>query len=129
MNQLFQKTSIFLLFITVLLLQGCGTFYQPNATAYINCKGAQCNELWSKAQSWIALNGDYKIQSSSDSFLQTHGPFEGNAAAMGYTITKATDASGEGRIYIRANCAAVVYGCVYDPSIAANRLFNHLQAK
>lgn len=121
-----KKISIFAIVYTTLLLQGCGTFYQPNATAYISCKGAQCNELWSKAQSWIALNSDYKIQNSSDSFLQTHGPYEYNASAMALTITKTIDSKGDGKIFIRASCAATIYGCVYDPSIAANKLFYHL---
>lgn len=121
------KTKIFILVSVILPLQGCGSFYQPNATAYVNCKGAQCNELWSKAQSWIALNGDYKIQNSSDSFLQTHGPYEYNSSAMALTITKSVDQNGDGKIFIRASCAPTVYGCAYDPSIAANKLFYHLK--
>jgi hypothetical protein len=41
----------------------------------ITCQaGADCDAKWSRATAWIAQNSAYKVQTASDSIIQTMGP-------------------------------------------------------
>ena len=108
-------------------LCACGTFYQPQALAGIDCEPERCAELWQRAQVWLATNGSYRIQLVTDSVIQTYGPDERDPTAVAYTVTRAISASGRGKITIRGSCAPTIYGCVTDPSKATNALYYALE--
>lgn len=119
------KTSIALITIAT-TLGGCGGFYQPNATAILDCQEPQCGQLWSQAQAWLATNSAFRIQLVNDTVIQTYGPSESDPTSVGYTLTKQLKGDGTGRIVIRSICSTTIYGCVVDPAPEANKLYYHL---
>ena len=109
-----------------IFLSGCATTYMPNATAWIACKGKQCDALWSRAQVWLATNSSYRIQIANENIIQTYGPLEG-VGEVAYTITREKMQGADEKIVIRGHCYSTPYGCFYDPAPATNALFNDLQ--
>jgi hypothetical protein len=107
------------------LVAGC-TAYQPTATAWVRCDGKQCDELWGRAQTWLATNGRYRIQIANDHVIQTYGPHEGVVDAVAYTVTKEKQADGTSKIFIRGHCFQTAYGCMYDPAPYTNALHSAL---
>ena len=63
-------------------LTGCVTMtpeqqaqLQRDAAIQITCtKGDDCEEKWSRAVAWISQNSSYKIQTQTDSLIQTFNP-------------------------------------------------------
>jgi hypothetical protein len=108
------------------VLSGC-TFYQPTATAYVDCDGSKCDDLWQRAQTWLAKNSIYRIQVMNENIIQTYGPLEyRDGDGVAYTVTKEKQTNGKTRIYIRGQCYGTVYGCVSDPSPFTNLLHKEL---
>ncbi|MDO9227145.1 MAG: hypothetical protein Q8M09_12455 [Pseudomonadota bacterium] len=114
--------------LIVLLLAGCGTFYRPTATAGVQCDGARCERLWQRAQTWLAVNGRYRIQIINDAVIQTYGPHEGVYDAVAYTLTKHQQPNGKVLISIQGGCHPTLYGCVTDPAPLTNLLYAELEA-
>ena len=79
---------------------------QPPAVAppepIICMAGADCDAKWSRAASWIAANSALKIQTRTDSVIQTTPPVRSEATPA-FTVTKV--ARGEGRYEITFNAA------------------------
>lgn len=107
-------------------LNGCASFYRPNAVAYIDCEGARCDAMWARAQTWLATNSRYRVQLMHDNVIQTYGPHENVFDGVAYTVTKENQANGKTRIYIRGSCAPTLYGCPFDPSSYTNLLHTEL---
>jgi hypothetical protein len=64
---------------STLALCGCITAEQQASVAEspkpITCHaGADCDAKWSRANSWITEHSKYKVETSSDSVIQTSGP-------------------------------------------------------
>lgn len=106
------------------LLSGCAT-YRPTSPAWIACDGSRCDELWSRAQVWVAKHSAYRIQIANDNIIQTYGPMSGDASPA-YSITREREGAGA-KIIIHAICYDSGLGCMYDPSPYANGLLAELK--
>ena len=52
------------------------------------CEGEErCNEMWRRAQTWIANNSRYKLQTVTDVVISTYGPI-GTQAYFAYQVTR-----------------------------------------
>lgn len=112
--------------VALLLLGGCAT-YKSQATAWVPCTGAECNELWARAQTWLATNSKYRIQLVNDNIIQTYGPIEGEISGVAYTVTKQAQGDGTSKIIITGFCSQIAYGgCMYDPAPWTNLLYAEL---
>jgi hypothetical protein len=69
----------------------------------------ECAEKWSKAQLWLTSHSRWKIQTASESIIQTYGP--GSSSDAAFTITRLNRADGSGEIDIRAMCGNL-FGCI-----------------
>ena len=113
--------------LLALSVSACASFYQPSATAWVKCEDkAHCDTLWDRAQTWIATNGAYRLQTITQSVIQTYGPHDNVYGRVAYTITKEGRPDGNTYIVIRGSCAPTLYGCVFDPSEDTNRLHSAL---
>ena len=87
-------------------LLGACTLSQPPPIAppepIICMAGADCDAKWSRAASWLAANSALKIQTRTDSIIQTTAPVQAQATPA-FTVTKV--ARGEGRYEITFNAA------------------------
>jgi len=87
------------------LMCGC-TASQPPAIAppepIICMAGPDCDAKWSRAASWLATYSALKIQTRTDSIIQTTAPMQAEATPA-FTVTKV--ARGEGRYEITFNAA------------------------
>ncbi len=108
-------------------LSGCAT-YPSSATAYVDCSGEKCEELWARAQAWLATNSRYRIQVVNENIIQTYGPSQGEVNSVAYSLTKTKNQDGSSRIHIYGLCNNGPYGsgCMHDPSPYTNLLFNEL---
>lgn len=76
----------------------------PEAAAPLTCSSrAQCDLYWQRAQAWIAGNSDYKIQTATDTVIQTFGPFN-SRVVLAFSVIRVPNADGSGRITIAAAC-------------------------
>jgi hypothetical protein len=83
------KLSLFFAAIAV-ALGACATAQPKVATPLrpITCtKGADCDGKWSRAVSWVATNSAYKVQTQTDSIIQTMGPLPDDPRPA-YSVTK-----------------------------------------
>jgi hypothetical protein len=106
--------------VGVLALSACSTA-QPrvaDATPSITCaKGSDCDMKWSRAISWVASNSSYKVQTQTDSIIQTTGP-SANDPSPGFTVIKLAKGPSIYEITLKGGCENVI-GCV--PTIADER--------
>lgn len=120
------KKTIATILLSCTAITGCGTFYRPSATAWVDCKAEQCNTMWARAQTWLVTNGGYRIQTVNDNIILTYGPHE-YSDRTAFTLTKDRKLDGSGhRITITGRTDSTIYGSVYDPSIETNRLYHEL---
>lgn len=73
---------------------------------------AQCDLFWQRAQVWIAQNSTYKIQTATDTVIQTYGPL-GSRVDLAFQITRIPNADGSAQIKMSAGCANI-FGCRPD---------------
>jgi hypothetical protein len=94
-------------------LDGEYSYSAGNTTAAaetVKCRDKDdCAEKWSKAQVWLATHSKWKIQTASDSVIQTFGP--GSSSDAAFTIARIIRADGSGEIDIRAMCGNL-FGCI-----------------
>jgi hypothetical protein len=62
--------------------------------------GADCDAKWSRAAAWIATNSNLKIQTRTETIVQTAGPVPSEPTPA-FTVTKV--ARGDGRYEITFN--------------------------
>jgi hypothetical protein len=80
-------------------VSACSTI-APQASApsaSINCRaGVDCDAKWSRAVNWIATNSRWKIESQSDTIVQTTDSRDGSLSPS-FTVTKV--ATGDPSVY------------------------------
>ncbi len=72
----------------------------------------ECKEMWSAAQAWVASNCGMKLQTVTDTIIQTYNP-PGSSPALAAQIIKEPLGGGKYRILIKAYCSNI-FGCVPD---------------
>jgi hypothetical protein len=74
---------------------GACSSFAPQASAppaLINCRaGADCDAKWSRAVGWITTNSRWKIESQSDTIVQTSDSVNGSLSPS-FTVTKVATA-------------------------------------
>ena len=107
--------------LAALLLSACaatGTVQQTAPPVPIVCNGAaDCQAKWSRAVSWVATHSSYKIQTQTDSLIQTMGPLPEDPRPA-YTVTKLSREPDSYEITFAGGCDNFI-GCV--PTIADAR--------
>ena len=104
----------------ITLLAGCSTTGQisgetmEQATAPLTCTNkAECDAWWARAQVWVINHSEYKLQTVTDSIIQTDGP-SGGKRALAYQITKTPSNEGTATIGFAAHCDNML-GCEPNP--------------
>ena len=103
------------LWIVAGLLYGCGPMpaNEPTGTASaepVLCVGKpQCEIYWQRAQAWVANNSEYRLQTVTDTVIETQGPAVGRPG-LAFRITRVPDDKDGARIYILASCGHAL-GC------------------
>jgi hypothetical protein len=102
------------------LLAGCASQDQVSstimeqATAPLTCMSkAECDAWWARAQVWVTNHSEYKLQTITDSIIQTAGPSSGKRA-LAYQITKTPTNEGTATIGFAAHCDNPL-GCQPNP--------------
>lgn len=58
-------------------------------TRSIVCEGAACGDYWAKAQVWLSKHSGYKVQTQTESVMETYGPsYDTDPMTCGFSITK-----------------------------------------
>jgi hypothetical protein len=103
-------------------LAGCvSTAAQPeDPVPSIICKqGADCDLKWSRAITWVSENAAYKIQTQTDSLIQTFGPIE-YKTGLAITVNRLMLKPGVYQIDARMGCANSI-GCFPEPHAALRK--------
>ncbi|KPD14539.1 hypothetical protein ADM96_39110 [Burkholderia sp. ST111] len=109
-----------MLAVVCVVAAGCSTQGQVNpdvmqiATTPLTCSSkAECDMWWQRAQTWVAGHSTYKIESSTDTLIQTSGP-DGGKRALAYQITRTANPDGTATIGFAAHCDGSM-GCKPNP--------------
>ncbi|MFM0157401.1 hypothetical protein PQQ99_23165 [Paraburkholderia sediminicola] len=99
---------------------GCSTQGQVNpdvmqiATTPLTCSNkAECDVWWQRAQTWVTSHSKYKVESATDTLIQTAGP-DGGRRALAYQITRTPNPDGTATIGFAAHCDGSL-GCKPNP--------------
>jgi len=91
------------------------------------CVGkAQCDIYWQRAQAWVANNSEYRLQTVTDTIIETQGPTLGRTP-LAFRVTRVPDDKDGARIFVLASCGNAV-GCSPAPSdavVAFKRFLNN----
>jgi hypothetical protein len=113
---------ILLAFMALISAMGCAS---PDSTQNVSpealqapiCQStAQCNDAWRRAQVWVATHGGYKIQTATDSVIQTFGP-GGSSPELAFLVTREPLEAGREQIVMHASCDNFI-GCIPKPTEA-----------
>ncbi len=75
------------------------------ASQPVTCKtGADCEEKWERALTWVKKNSTYSIKTMNDTLIQTAGPIEPTTDAA-FTVTRAATPQGA-RLDFHGDCGA-----------------------
>jgi hypothetical protein len=89
----------------------------PESAKPLLCVGkAQCDIFWRRAQAWVANNSEYRLQTVTDTVIETDGPAVGRTG-LAYRVTRVPDDKDGARIYVLASCSNA-FGCSPEPSTA-----------
>jgi hypothetical protein len=118
------RSACFYFFIglAVIPLAGCvSTAAQPEEPIpAITCKqGADCDLKWSRAITWVSENAAYKIQTQTDSLIQTFGPLD-YQTGLAITVNRLMLKPGVYEIDARMGCANSI-GCFPEPHAALRK--------
>jgi hypothetical protein len=106
-----------------LAMGGCASKQPADAT--LSCQNQKdCAAKWSRALVWVARRSAWRIQTQSDSVIQTFGPVDVDART-GYTVTKTTNLDGSGVIEFSAACGNA-FRCTPPPSVAQTDFFAYV---
>lgn len=78
-------------------------------TPLICSNKAECDIYWQRAQVWVGNNSGYRIQTVTDSIIQTYGPM-GQKVELAFNVSKNPGNDGSARIMIAAACDNM-FGC------------------
>ena len=103
----------------------------PVAVRLVQCEAKQrCDELWARAQIWLARNAKYRLAIANDVVLQTFGPARDDYFDVAFTLTRSRrGASGVEVITVEARCYALFGTCDFDPDSRLAALAAELQAQ
>ena len=74
------------------------------------CVGkAQCDIYWQRAQAWVANNSEYRLQTVTDTIIETQGPLVARTG-LAFRVTRVPDDKDGARIYILTACGNA-FGC------------------
>jgi len=91
----------------------------PESERPVLCVGrAQCDVFWRRAQAWVANNSEYRLQTVTDTIIETQGPMVGRTG-LAYRVTRVPDDKDGARIYVLASCSNA-FGCTPEPSTAVS---------
>lgn len=68
---------------------------------------SQCDVYWQRAQAWVANNSVYRLQTVTDTVLETAGP-QPARTSLAFRVTRVPDNQEGARIYVMAACGNVV---------------------
>jgi len=105
--------------IAAALLFGCGQMPAANlatAETLICTNKAQCDLYWQRAQAWVANNSEYRLQTVTDTIIETYGPLAARSG-LAFRITKVPDDKEGARIYALPACSNA-FGCSPAPADA-----------
>ena len=120
------KREIASVVLACAVLAGCATmtpqqeaqFQQQMATTQPHCMSQrQCEAAWSAARNWVNGNCGMKIQTMTDSYIETYNSV-GSDPTLACRVTKDPDAAGGYSLSISVSCANL-FGCVPDAHKAA----------
>jgi hypothetical protein len=112
--------------LSLLALTGCATmtpqqqaeFQQQMAATQPRCATKrQCEAAWSAARNWVNTNCGMKIQTMTDSYIETYNSIDSDPS-LACRVTKDPDSSGGYSLSITVSCANM-FGCVPDAHQAA----------
>jgi len=84
------------------------------ATTPLTCSNkVECDAWWQRAQTWVTSHSKYKVESATDTLIQTSGP-DGGKRALAYQITRAANPDGTATIGFAAHCDGSL-GCKPNP--------------
>ncbi|SAK51472.1 hypothetical protein AWB82_01543 [Caballeronia glebae] len=105
--------------VSLALLSGCAqdqvsSTTMEQATQPLTCMSrTECDAWWARAQVWVTNHSEYKLQTVTDSIIQTAGPSSGKRA-LAYQITKTPTNEGTATIGFAAHCDNPL-GCQPNP--------------
>ena len=97
------------IFIAAAALPGCvqtPIAVEPPATSaepVLCVDRSQCDVYWQRAQAWVANNSVYRLQTITDTVLETAGP-QTARTGLAFRITRVPDNQEGARIYVMAAC-------------------------
>lgn len=112
----------------VAVVAGCETF-PPSAGESVLCTEStqphvlnNCDEVWNRAQAWVAIHSGYRIRMATNVVIETYGPLQ-MGRGLAYKIVRTSIDDDDSLITITTYCDATIYGCLNDdPSIGAKQL-------
>src|SRR5262245_4085639 len=115
------------------LLSGCAPMTIPSNYAATSMSSnpllcaskAQCDIYWQRAQAWVANNSEYRLQTVTDTIIETQGPIL-SRSALAFRVTRVPDNADGARIVVVAACGSA-FGCKPESS-AAVTAFEHFVA-
>jgi len=111
------QTPVARLSIVAALLSGCGPIPIANDPAPTSasanpvlCVGkSQCDIYWQRAQAWVANNSEYRLQTVTDTVIETSGPALARTG-LAFRVTRVPDDKDGARIFVLAGCGNAL-GC------------------
>lgn len=86
---------------SIVIFSGCGTLAIQHSEPAITCDASLCAEKWSAAQLWVLKHTSMKLQTVSDTIIDTYDPcvlMQVSSSAYGYRILR--EPIGDGRYQI-----------------------------
>jgi hypothetical protein len=113
-----------MLCIAAVVLSGCAQMPSPgepaanpvSAEPVLCINKDQCDVYWQRAQAWVANNSAYRLQTVTDTIIETYGPVAAQTG-LAFRITKVPDDKEGARIYALPVCSNV-FGCTPTPADA-----------
>jgi hypothetical protein len=105
--------------ISLALLAGCAqdqvsSITMEQATQPLTCMSrAECDAWWARAQVWVTNHTEYKIETITNSVIQTAGPSSGKRA-LAYQVTLTPTNEATATIGFAAHCDSPL-GCNPNP--------------
>lgn len=109
-----KKLFVGILMVMVMIgFSGCAGMQpkmSPEAKIPLICNGdEQCQLYWDRALFYVSSHSKYKIQTQTDSLIQTYSPINASTN-LGYIINKEPLGNNSFRIWIRIWCDNI-FGC------------------
>jgi hypothetical protein len=88
---------------------GPGSNASTSAEPVLCVSKTQCDVYWQRAQAFVANNSAYRLQTISDTVIETAGPATARTG-LAFRVTRVPDNQEGARIYVVAACGNAV-GC------------------